>query len=104
MPYRAFQQLATRRLHEMPWARASCTHIESILFLDWRDRSKIKRTQCNTGIVQGRFDFEYPPIGNPKGRAHLHQYLCEVSRTYPNMFFQTSLDPVTNSLRQKGSI
>ena len=84
--------------------RATCTHIKSILFLDWRDRSKTKRTLCNTGIVQGRFDFEYPPIGNPKGRAHLHRYLRKVFWTYLDMIFQTSLDPVTNSLRQNGLI
>jgi len=84
--------------------RASCCHIKSILFVEWRDSSVVKRLQCDTGIGQNRLDTEYPPIGNLKGRVHLHHYRREVSRTYPDMSVEILLDLVTNSLRQNGSI
>ncbi len=64
----------------------------------------IKRMKCDTGIGQVRFDIEYPPFGNPKGRAYLSQFPQKVSRPYPDMLIDTFLDLVTNSLRQNGSI
>ncbi len=84
--------------------RASYVHIKSILFLEWRDRSKLNRMKCDANIGQIRFGIEYPPIGNPKGQVSLYQYRREVSRTYPDMFIDPSLDLVKNSLCQNGSI
>ena len=53
-------------------------------------------------IGRDRFGVGRPPIGNPKGRAILHQSLRLGSRPYPDTPFQPPLDLVTKSLRQNG--